>query len=157
MLNRKRKQRPSETSNRSSRDSNWSWNRPDTDVPDPSLFIQAHEADIARGPQAWASAAALEINLIDGVVKPGEGLIRWGDGSVDTRHEPWGGEKGDVLADSNALWVDRYAGIAEYTDIICEKDTINHSILRTRPNSFSSLGLERAYRLLSCSVSYNRL
>lgn len=73
--------------------------------PDYSLFIQAHEADIVRGPQAHASALALEVNMVDGRTIPGEGLIQWKN-ALDA---PPGVERQEV-SDEKAVWVDRYAG-----------------------------------------------
>lgn len=72
--------------------------------PDHSLFIQAHEADIVRGPQAHASALALEVNTVDGRTIPGEGLIQWKN-ALDVPP----GVEGQEVSDEKAVWVDRYA------------------------------------------------
>lgn len=93
---RKRKQRDSYARNSAQQPS---WARETTTTePDLSLFIQAHEADIARGPQAWSSAPRLEAeNQVTGEVGQGGGLIQW-DTSDDLGGEP-----------RDAIWVDRYA------------------------------------------------
>jgi len=69
---------------------------------DYSLFIQAHEADLVRGPQAHVSARSLEVEKDgDKVTWVGDGLIKWG---VPTQDE------GSVEAvdDREGIWVDRY-------------------------------------------------
>ncbi|EPQ53087.1 hypothetical protein GLOTRDRAFT_140022 [Gloeophyllum trabeum ATCC 11539] len=77
--------------------------------PDPALFIQAYEADLVRGPQAWAAADSLEVVRVkDGdreVVKAGEGLIRWG-GAGNSRYEDEEVQAGN--ARQQEIWVDRY-------------------------------------------------
>lgn len=78
---------------------NYSRPIPEVDAldPDPALFIQAYEADIVRGPKAWASAPMLEWRPEKGSLdEQNTALIRWGT---------HGG--GDVAQD--ATWVDRYA------------------------------------------------
>ena len=50
--------------------------------PEIPLVIQAHEADLVRGPQAASAARSLEVTSFveEGkiVYKAGDGLIRWG-------------------------------------------------------------------------------
>ena len=76
------------------------WDQPETTVtePDPSLFIQAYEADIVRGPQAWSSASSLEVG---GVTDPrSTGLLRWNPLGLTS----------DINAEGDeGVWVDRYA------------------------------------------------
>ena len=73
---------------------------------DPSLFIQAHEADIISGPQALQTARSLEVKTLpSGSRRVGDALIRW---------DPVGSEEvggdGQVLqrGDDDGVWVDRY-------------------------------------------------
>ncbi|EIN06833.1 hypothetical protein PUNSTDRAFT_115304 [Punctularia strigosozonata HHB-11173 SS5] len=109
MPGRKRKQHPSHSGRRRGRDNDSSWNEPGTsDAFDPCLFIQAHEADIVRGPQAWSSAAALELRVVDGATAPGEGLLRWGGEGNERKQHMWDeyGEGDDGVQD--AVWVDRF-------------------------------------------------
>ena len=81
-----------------------------------SLFIQAHEADLLRGPQAISAARSLE--AARGAV--GDGLIRWSE-----RQAPEFGDMGDddhvhlgsgnvhatetTKSNGEGVWVDRYA------------------------------------------------
>ncbi|EKM51065.1 uncharacterized protein PHACADRAFT_128787 [Phanerochaete carnosa HHB-10118-sp] len=79
--------------------------------PDPALFIQAHEADIIRGPRGHAAALALEVRTVDGQLVQGEGLIQW-KGTADAPYRELG-EDEDVAEvkddeDRKAVWVDRY-------------------------------------------------
>lgn len=68
----------------------------------PALYIQAYEADVVRGPQAWTNARALEVRTVAGDdlgataggVAPGEGLIRWRGANIDDG--------------ADEIWVDRY-------------------------------------------------
>ncbi|KAI0370699.1 hypothetical protein BV20DRAFT_966203 [Pilatotrama ljubarskyi] len=90
--------------------------------PDPSLYIQAHEADLVRGPQAAAAARSLEVirRGQDGKVllEVGDGLIRWNGGGGDLqglssfeedRFQLGQVPKSDGRAeDAEAIWVDRY-------------------------------------------------
>ena len=74
--------------------------------PDPCLYIQAHEADVIRGPPA-VSARFLEYQDPSTVVTAGDdsssGLIRWGppdrSGDADT--------VGAQQLNQPVLWVDR--------------------------------------------------
>jgi hypothetical protein len=62
----------------------------DSGRPTDTLSIQAYEADVIRGPQAWDRARALEVVTNDyGQAIPGESLVKLGD--EDAR-----------------IWVDRY-------------------------------------------------
>ncbi|KAL4254179.1 hypothetical protein ABKN59_004543 [Abortiporus biennis] len=64
---------------------------------DPSLFIQAHEADLLRGPRAQAAAHSLETTKKDDkIVFVGEALIKWRSNS---------GQEDENLEE---VWVDRY-------------------------------------------------
>lgn len=73
---------------------------------EPSLFIQAHEADIISGPQAFQTARSLEVDtLSSGSRRVGDALIRWDPvGSEEV------GEDGQVIqrGDDGGVWVDRY-------------------------------------------------
>jgi hypothetical protein len=85
------------------------------DVPpafDPILYIQAHEADIIRGPQGIAAAHSLECLEASTICstdepKPGSGLIRWGalEGplALDTDAESYDTHE----LKQSLLWVDR--------------------------------------------------
>lgn len=77
----------------------------DASAPDPCLYIQAHEADVIRGPPAL-SARSLEYQDPSIVITPGNnsrsGLIRWGperpyDTDTIDPHE----------SNKPLLWVDR--------------------------------------------------
>jgi len=117
MSSRKRKH---PNRNRYRNDSSSSYNRPNEEqvpfTPDPVLFIQAHEAEIIRGPRGRIAAESLEVKKVpkenqDGyewVI--GGGLIRWGGDAVV--HRPFPGDDDDVggpsTGTSEGLWVDRY-------------------------------------------------
>jgi uncharacterized membrane-anchored protein len=78
-----------------------------------ALFVQAHEADIVRGPVAHASALALEIKTVDREVVAGNGLIRWRS-HVELSNWSMDGDLSETrveVDDRNGIWVDRYAGI----------------------------------------------
>jgi hypothetical protein len=71
---------------------------PSSSKPDPALFIQAHEADIIRGPSAEAAVLSLTPKDAPASISPsgtveGSALIRW---------EPPGSDFGQEI------WVDRY-------------------------------------------------
>ena len=71
---------------------------------DPSLFIQAHEADIVRGPRGHASSLALEVRRVDGQLVVGEELMEW-----NPRNRIPAGEGYDKSSEkAAAIWVDRY-------------------------------------------------
>lgn len=79
--------------------------------PDPLLFIQAHEADVIRGPQGHAAALALEVRGTGEELIIGEGLMKWG-GEPDAKTD----ERGDDTSrragcedEGPPVWVDRYA------------------------------------------------
>lgn len=93
--------------------------------PDPTLFIQAHEADIVRGPQAYAMALSLEATAYEDKgklrVKVGDGLIPW-HGSANQSSRGFEGDGEEVVSlgqthiqikqpheDEDPMWVDRYA------------------------------------------------
>jgi hypothetical protein len=98
--------------------------KPPTNTADPSdaertpyaaLFIQAHEADVVRGPQAGVTARSLEV--VAG--KVGDGLVRWGGGDagegarreIDTdvgvRVHDDDDDFGDGEKGEEKLWLDR--------------------------------------------------
>ena len=96
--------------------------------PDSTLFTQAHEADISRGPQAHALALSLEVSSYEDNgklrVKAGDGLIRW-QGAAHQRNSEFEGDEEEVVSlgrththekphneDDEAIWVDRYASPA---------------------------------------------
>lgn len=86
---------------------------------DPSLYVQAHEADLVRGPQAWEAARSLEVEVVEEngrkVVRPGSALIEWKP--IRSESSEWEGDehmtlrgKGkDKVEDlsSTGIWVDR--------------------------------------------------
>lgn len=93
--------------------------------PDPALFIQAHEADISRGPRAHAMALSLEVTTYEENgrlrAKAGDGLIRW-HGAAHRSNSGFEGDEEEVVSlgrtqiegkqdteDEDAMWVDRYA------------------------------------------------
>ena len=94
---------------------------PDPDI-NPALFVQAHEADVIRGPEARIAARALEVDGVGGRLVVGDGLIRWGGAE---QSKPGRKEVGALLdfegssdddddggrddSDERAVWVDRYA------------------------------------------------
>ena len=72
---------------------------------DPALFIQAHEADVIRGPQARIAAKSLEVDVNDTHLTVGNALIRWGgirENVAEIDDDEWKDEQ-------EAVWVDRYA------------------------------------------------
>ncbi|KAH7925803.1 hypothetical protein BV22DRAFT_1194918 [Leucogyrophana mollusca] len=76
--------------------------------PDLSLYIQAHEADIVRGPQAISTARSLEVAVCTGPsgaceIKAGSGLLEWGG---QPPADPFG-ERGSASG-QEVIWVDRY-------------------------------------------------
>ena len=90
--------------------------------PDPSLYIQAHEADLVHGPQAANAARSLEVIRGDGKGQPevvGDGLIEWtgvGRGSIDwSNDEDHMQLRGPSVTSEDApkgqtgYWVDRCA------------------------------------------------
>lgn len=97
--------------------------------PDPALFLEAHEADIIRGPQVQGAARSLEYigEGPGGKAYIGDSLIEW------TRREEFGHavEKDEEtirlhlstasetvdstgVDESNAVWVDRYANFPTF-------------------------------------------
>ncbi|KIP02096.1 hypothetical protein PHLGIDRAFT_96364 [Phlebiopsis gigantea 11061_1 CR5-6] len=83
---------------------------PRSSDPDASLFIQAHEADIIRGPRGHAASLALETRTVDGQVVGGEALMRWGGES-----EAKNGDDGDGFVDVQiSLDLQRNKANAEY-------------------------------------------
>ena len=87
--------------------------------PDASLFIQAHEADLVRGPQAWSAASSLEVTQnAAGQTVAGDGLIQWSRGQAildmdEDDHMELGSAGSRVerptQPDTHAVWMDRYA------------------------------------------------
>jgi hypothetical protein len=96
---------------------------------DTEPFIQAHEADLIRGPQARLAARSLEVVLEDGGAvnrkswKIGDGLIRWGGTEVAIRQNESTGlvfydedddlQQAGQIKDDAGVWVDRYASLRE--------------------------------------------
>ncbi|KAI0919503.1 hypothetical protein AcV5_001555 [Taiwanofungus camphoratus] len=85
--------------------------------PDPALFIQAHEADLIRGPQALLAAQSLEAACIDEKgVCVGDGLIRWKENTrevsdfIEDEHVQLGQPQSKPLLEDKEenVWVDRY-------------------------------------------------
>src|ERR1700683_558287 len=87
MASRKRKYHPTASENAytstSQTNSNVSINTCVAD-PDAALVVQAHEADVVRGPQAKIAARSLEVDVnrsgLGTYSTVGDGLIRWGAG-----------------------------------------------------------------------------
>jgi len=91
--------------------------------PDRNLFIQAHEADLIRGPKASASAKALEVESYkekgEERLRVGDALLRWkrGSGSEATAAETFDDEilqlglteakHSKEEEEEESLWVDR--------------------------------------------------
>ncbi|TBU24616.1 hypothetical protein BD311DRAFT_701803 [Dichomitus squalens] len=88
---------------------------------DTVLFIQAHEADIIRGPQAAAAAKSLEFKVAEKSDQPGDvgdGLILWGSRVELPAHNVSSDESITLSQRSDGapsdrskgrgLWVDRY-------------------------------------------------
>ncbi|KAF8966139.1 hypothetical protein BDZ97DRAFT_1641017, partial [Flammula alnicola] len=87
-----------------------------------ALYIQAHEADIIRGPSAKAAAQSLEVveypasegmqgAVVHVVSKIGSALIEWGDDST-SGYSPVGNDD-DAMPPTkqnphSSIWVDRY-------------------------------------------------
>jgi len=103
---------------------------PATSDPDLALFIQAHEAEVVRGPQARIAAASLEVK-IDGSGSSsqliiGDGLIRWGDAGLDTARRQgvsagFDEDDDDRSQDERAaVWVDRYASSEGFNQFVWE-------------------------------------
>jgi hypothetical protein len=72
----------------------WDYATNDALTYDPALYIQAHEAEVIRGPHAWSSCRALEIGESEGEpskkTEPGEGLVRWdGGGQATLKQDIW--------------------------------------------------------------------
>jgi hypothetical protein len=85
---------------------------------DPALFIQAHEAEVIRGPQARIAAASLEVGISESSrLTVGDGLIKWGGERPNATkmrvpvNVAFDGEDSDDewKDESEAVWVDRYA------------------------------------------------
>lgn len=86
------------------------WAPPEPTELDPALFIQAHEADIVRGPRGHAAALALEVGVVGEQIVPGEGLIQW-KGATDAPPQYLGEDEEIEVnrGEQKAVWVDRYA------------------------------------------------
>ncbi|KII84813.1 hypothetical protein PLICRDRAFT_342392 [Plicaturopsis crispa FD-325 SS-3] len=88
--------------------------RPVPPEPDLTLFIQAHEADIVRGPRAAAAARALDAAAYTEGGAGQSGLIRWGGDKPAANTEQLGSVIHDdddfnlVREDGCDVWVDRY-------------------------------------------------
>lgn len=95
----------------------------------PSLYIQAHEADLVRGPQAIAAARSLEVvRRVEGgrtVMAIGDGLIQWNlgitpaDESFAEDHFQLGSapKPTENITKEEGIWVDRYALRREHVKI----------------------------------------
>ena len=88
--------------------------------PDPSLFIQAHEADLVHGPQARQAARSLEVTREGDKLVIGDGLLQWTGGLRHSfrednveEHVQLGDELRSVEEEKSGteggIWVDRYA------------------------------------------------
>ncbi|KAI0710901.1 hypothetical protein C8Q76DRAFT_739137 [Earliella scabrosa] len=87
--------------------------------PDPSLFIQAHEADLVRGPQARQAARSLEVTREGEKLVIGNGLLQWTGGLRHSFQEDNVEEHVQLRSDDLhrveekpgaecGIWVDRY-------------------------------------------------
>lgn len=93
---------------------------------DSTLFIQAHEADLRRGPQARELARSLEVVVDPSLVSPhdsptkiGSALIRWAGGSGSSSHAfddqedmislgaRSSAKDSRTVQDTSGIWVDR--------------------------------------------------
>lgn len=91
-------------------------------VPDPMLFLQAHEADLVRGPHASLTAQSLEVKRTASTspatgskerpLKIGDALIRWNTGLKITAFpmddEEFGQPSQAKDDEDEGIWVDRY-------------------------------------------------
>lgn len=86
---------------------------------DHQLFLQLHEADIIRGPQAKSAAQSLEIYDYESISesKPipkqriGDALIRWGGSQLGMQASFPGDDMDNVRpsgSEKDPIWVDRY-------------------------------------------------
>ncbi|KAF9075005.1 hypothetical protein BDP27DRAFT_1316329 [Rhodocollybia butyracea] len=77
---------------------------------DPALTIQAHEADIIRGPRGHVAALSLEIRNVEGETLIGSALIRLGGDEYVPTAFPGDEPQEDRGEGSSheAVWVDRY-------------------------------------------------
>ncbi|KAH7886591.1 hypothetical protein F5I97DRAFT_1015914 [Phlebopus sp. FC_14] len=115
--------------------------RAETHELDSALYIQAHEADIIRGPQAASFALALKYPQDSGTrsndgPKVGSGLVRWGPPDVpaqfdETRH--------DTESQRSQLWVDRY-DVRLLLDTLPERSAgVSRAIRPLSPSGWSDL------------------
>lgn len=91
-----------------------SWESETTSEPSAALFIQAYEADIVRGPRAWAAASSLEASgRAANIDAHNSGLMQWKTAACSESEE----EEGKII------WVDRYAclEIAWFIMSICSR------------------------------------
>lgn len=134
---RKRKQHPSagERAHNSAQST--------ANAPDHSLYIQAHEADIIRGPQTRAAAQSLEVKglsrdlggVITGEASAGDGLIRWGGLRTPALKKQeliddttsFDGLDAEENLHQTAIWVDRCVSLSTYSQSsingLCLRDT----------------------------------
>jgi hypothetical protein len=109
---RKRKHRPTAHINVHSSDlqinANITPNTTASDL-DPALFIQAHEADVIRGPQARIAAKSLEVDINDTHLTVGDALIRWGGIRENVAERRKIDDDNEWKEEQEAVWVDRYA------------------------------------------------
>lgn len=108
---KKRKNRPYELSESASLNNRYE--------PDSSLFIQAYEADLVRGPSAYSAARSLEVlkgKRTEIIV--GDALIQWNAPArpryeSPSEHHLDSGSRGShddaPPQEENVIWVDRYA------------------------------------------------
>ncbi|EIW74225.1 hypothetical protein CONPUDRAFT_170245 [Coniophora puteana RWD-64-598 SS2] len=117
-------------------------------VPDPSLFIQAHEADIIRGPRALSAAVSLEVNG----TSVGNALLKWG-AHENAKFGQQLGTSGLGFDDSVRpmsdsvvpdVWIDRYDArlLLDALPIITQSQSQPSGIQKTRapsPSGWSDL------------------
>ncbi|KIJ62464.1 hypothetical protein HYDPIDRAFT_114591 [Hydnomerulius pinastri MD-312] len=112
-----------------------------TSTSDPALYIQAHEADIVRGPQSVHAARSLECpdastTGSNDAPQPGSGLIRWGaqENSLDFDGEPIVPQE----SKQSPLWVDRY-DVRLLLDTLPERDVGPSQVRPLSPSGWSDL------------------
>ncbi|KZT01941.1 uncharacterized protein LAESUDRAFT_730638 [Laetiporus sulphureus 93-53] len=118
---------------------------------DPALYIQAHEADVVRGPQAAAAATSLEVDYYeeDGKqrMRVGGGLIKWKSG--ETEPAPFDEDHAQLrnyalksdsknVEEENGLWVDRYDArlLLDHLRLVPSQASVNEP---DSPGSWSDL------------------
>ncbi|KIL00174.1 hypothetical protein PAXRUDRAFT_331592 [Paxillus rubicundulus Ve08.2h10] len=113
------------------------------DVPpafDPTLYIQAHEADIIRGPQGVAAAHSLECSEAFTTDEPKlrPGLIRWGAPERPLTLDTDAGSYDAHELKQSPLWVDRY-DVRLLLESLPEPDAEHSQVRPISPSGWSDL------------------